>query len=259
MCHSQIPISKHVSFSMLLWHGFAMVAASLYYLVGQRGSGSLPQCAWVVYGPDGVSADRRGIEPDFSMGRNRPLCQMEGEERGAMWGMWGSGSQHGPHVEEKGHMWPVCTWRICLGERGEGSLEGKLLNLMFEEMELGWRKGRSCSLRGVNECKELWWKEGRGLATTQRQLSFQLMPPTVKGRGIQPWRPHGDRVSHVWLLHDSPSCWFTFPCCHSESTAGGQENLDSAMATQVINLLRFSSIAYIFSIKWAFILSTLYL
>ena len=101
MCHSQIPISKHVSFSMLLWHGFAMVAASLYYLVGQRGSGSLPQCAWVVYGPDGVSADRRGIEPDFSMGRNRPSASWRGRRRG--------------HVGNVGEGQPI--W----AKRGEGT------------------------------------------------------------------------------------------------------------------------------------------
>ena len=54
--------------------------------------------------PDRVSADRRGIEPDFSMGRNRPLCQLEGEGKGAMWGMWGNvgeewhGSQYGGSI-----------------------------------------------------------------------------------------------------------------------------------------------------------------
>ena len=72
-----------------------MVAARL--VVGQWESGSLAgQCALVVYGGvlDGVRADRRGIEPDFSMGRNRPSASWRGGE-GDMWGMWGRGSQYG--------------------------------------------------------------------------------------------------------------------------------------------------------------------
>ena len=60
-----------------------MVAARL--VVGQWESGSLAgQCALVVYGGvlDGVRADRRGIEPDFSMGRNRPSASWRGRRRG---------------------------------------------------------------------------------------------------------------------------------------------------------------------------------
>ena len=89
--------------------------------------------------PDRVSADRRGIEPDFSMGRNRPLCQLEGEGRGPcgecgeMWGRSGRAANMGAAYVWKGgrgHMWPVCTSRTSVGERevgtrGRGGVSGE--------------------------------------------------------------------------------------------------------------------------------------
>ena len=60
----------------------------------------------VVYGGvlDGVRADRRGIEPDFSMGRNRPSASWRGRRRG--------------HVGNVGEGQPI--W----AKRGEGGGEG---------------------------------------------------------------------------------------------------------------------------------------
>ena len=85
--HSQLPISKLVSFSVkppLAWVCYGGSEA----LVSCRAVGEwVTVCIGGVwqYGrpePDRVSADRRGIEPDFSMGRNRPLCQLEGGGKG---------------------------------------------------------------------------------------------------------------------------------------------------------------------------------
>ena len=53
---------------------------------------------------DGVRADRRGIEPDFSMGRNRPSASWRGRRRG--------------HVGNVGEGQPI--W----AKRGEGGGEG---------------------------------------------------------------------------------------------------------------------------------------
>ena len=85
-----------------------MVAARL--VVGQWESGSLAgQCALVVYGGvlDGVRADRRGIEPDFSMGRNRPSASWRGRRRGHV-GNVGEGQPiWAKRGEGGGHMWRV--------------------------------------------------------------------------------------------------------------------------------------------------------
>ena len=136
VCHSQLPISKLVSFSVkppLAWVCYGGSSEAL--LSRNRAVGEwVTVCIGGVWhgGPDRVSADRRGIEPDFSMGRNRPLCQLEGEGKGAMWGMWGNvgeewhGSQYGRSIwmEGRGHMWPVCTSRTSVGERSWGGRGG---------------------------------------------------------------------------------------------------------------------------------------
>ena len=172
MHHSEIPISKLVSFSVPappfpLWHGFAVVAARL--VVGQWESGSLAgQCALVVYGGvlDGVRADRRGIEPDFSMGRNRPSASWRGRRRGHVGNVgegqpiWAKRGQGGGW--RGGHMWRVCTSRTSVGEAvqrgcgggGGGSCEHWRKLSLGGECEVETASGQGMNARNCGERKD---------------------------------------------------------------------------------------------------------